>query len=226
VFHRKLLHRLWAEVASGRSRVRVTRRLPVPAVGTSAEDGPESLARIGEQVAICHRCPLGNGRTRAVPGEGDPHPSLVFVGEAPGQEEDLQGRPFVGPAGQLLTRMIAAMSLSREQVYITNIVKCRPPRNREPLPEEVAACRDYLRRQLALLRPRIVVALGGHAARWLLGAQEGITRIRGQVFDLGDFRVVPTFHPSYLLRSPEEKRKAWADLQVVMGLLGLAPSGA
>jgi DNA polymerase len=145
----------------------------------------------------------------------------MFVGEGPGEEEDREGRPFVGPAGKLLTRMIAAMGLAREDVYIANVVKCRPPGNRTPAPEEIAACREYLRRQIALVKPQVVIPLGNPATRWFLGAVVGITRVRGQPVDQGDFVVVPTFHPSYLLRSPEEKGKAWADLQVAMGLLGL-----
>jgi uracil-DNA glycosylase len=235
----RVLWRLWAEHAAGHGRLRVPRRRPktdtpaAPAASATPSNPPplivseaDSLDRVAAQVAACRRCALGSERTNAVPGEGNPHAAVMFVGEAPGREEDAQGRPFVGPAGQLLTRMIAAMGLAREDVYIANVIKCRPPGNREPAPEEVAACKDYLRRQLALVRPRVVVALGGHATRWFLGASAGITRVRGQIFDEGDVKVVPTFHPSYLLRSPGEKGKAWADLQVVMRLVDLPLPGA
>jgi DNA polymerase len=168
------------------------------------------------------QCVLGGLRRNSVPGEGSPAARLAFVGEAPGEDEDLQGRPFVGRAGELLSRMIAAMGFVRDQVFIANVLKCRPPGNRSPQPEEIAACSGLLRRQLALLAPDVIVALGAHAARWLLGRAVGINEVRGQVFDRDGAKIVPTFHPSYLLRCPEEKGKAWADLQVAMRLLGKA----
>ncbi len=164
-------------------------------------------------------------------GVGHPRPRLVFVGEGPGADEDAQGEPFVGKAGQLLTRMIAAMTLRREDVYICNVVKCRPPNNRPPEPDEMDACVPYLLRQLAILRPEVIVALGRPAAHTLAATTVPITRLRGEWLDfppaalarpeLAPARLMPTFHPSYLLRRPDEKGKAWSDLKQVMRLLGL-----
>jgi uracil-DNA glycosylase len=223
----RIVDRLWAEEAAGRAWCRV-RRADRPAstapaastfAGAPAGAEADSLERLVAEVVACRRCALGGQRRNAVPGEGGTTPRLMFVGEAPGEEEDRQGRPFVGRAGELLTKMIAAMGYSREQVFIANVLKCRPPGNRAPTPEEVAACKDYLRRQLTLLSPEVVVALGAHAARWLLARDVGINAVRGQVFDRGTAKIVPTYHPSYLLRVPEDKAKAWADLQVAMRLL-------
>ncbi len=224
---RRLLDRLWAEEAAGRSWCRV-RRAPQPPASPEAcaapappgAEGSDSIEAVAREAAACTRCRLGALRKHAVPGEGARFPRVVFVGEAPGEDEDVQGRPFVGRAGALLTRMIAAMGFSREQVFIANVLKCRPPGNRSPEPDEIAACRDYLRRQLALLAPEVIVPLGAHAARWILGETVTIGQVRGRVHVYGTAKVVPTFHPSYLLRKPEEKGKAWADLQVAMRLLG------
>ncbi len=227
MFVQRLRRRLWAEQAAGRGRFRVSRARSATAaadpspIHAGSPDPKAALAQIADRVRSCQRCPLGGLRTNAVPGEGNATADLLFVGEAPGREEDAAGRPFIGPAGQLLSRMIAAMGLSREQVFITNVLKCRPPGNRDPQPAEIAACRDYLRRQLAITRPRVVIALGSPATRWFLGPSAGVMSSRGRVTDLADYQVVPTFHPSYLLRFPSEKRKAWADLQLAMGLLGL-----
>ncbi|HAK93459.1 MAG TPA: DNA polymerase [Planctomycetes bacterium] len=232
---RRLLDRLWAEGAAGRSWCRVRRAVRPAAPERRGEPAPEqravpppagaepsdSLEAIAAEAAACTRCRLGALRTHAVPGEGARFPRIVFVGEAPGEDEDRQGRPFVGRAGALLTRMIAAMGFSREQVFIANVLKCRPPGNRSPEPDEIAACKDYLRRQLALLAPEVIVPLGAHAARWMLGDTVTISRVRGRVHVYGAAKVVPTFHPSYLLRKPEEKGKAWEDLQTAMRLLGL-----
>ena len=208
-------YRLWAEEAAGRGGLRV-RRPEAPSAAAA-----DSLALIAGEVRDCTRCGLCRSRTKPVAGEGPPTCELMFVGEAPGYYEDQQGRPFIGPAGHLLTRMIEAMGLKREHVFITNVLKCRPPSNRDPLPEEIAACKQFLKRQLQLLEPRVVIPLGAHAARWLLGVDTGISQVRGRIVDRGAFLVVPTFHPSYLLRSPEEKGKDWADLQVAMKILGL-----
>jgi DNA polymerase len=153
-------------------------------------------------------------------GEGNPKAELMFVGEAPGHEEDLQGRPFVGRAGQLLTKMIEAMGFTRDEVYIANVLKCRPPENRDPAPDEVERCRPYLLRQIELVEPRVLCALGRHALRTLTGYQGGITKVRGKPMEFGRWRVVPTFHPAYLLRNPGAKREAWEDLQAVLRLLG------
>ncbi len=178
-----------------------------------------------QEVRSCRKCSLCEGRTHTVFGEGDPHAKLLFVGEGPGENEDLQGRPFVGRAGELLNKQIAAMRLSREQVYIANIVKCRPPNNRAPLGPEVAACFGYLRRQILLIAPRVIVTLGGPATKQLLQTDKGITAIRGvwgrYEFDGLSIPLMPTFHPAYLLRSYTEdnRRKVWNDLQEVMKLL-------
>ncbi|HET6436757.1 MAG TPA: uracil-DNA glycosylase [Anaeromyxobacter sp.] len=168
----------------------------------------------------CTRCKLAGGRHRLVFGVGNPGAELVFVGEGPGEEEDLQGEPFVGRAGQLLTRMIEAMGYARADVYIANVVKCRPPGNRNPEPDEILACEPFLRAQLAALRPRVIVALGKFAAQTLVGEAAPISRLRGRWFRYEGVKLMPTFHPAYLLRSPEEKKKAWDDLQLVMRELG------
>jgi DNA polymerase len=177
------------------------------------------LAALAEAVGRCRRCPLYRTRTRAVVGDGSPEARLVFVGEAPGREEDLQGKPFVGAAGQLLTKMIQAMGLRRDDVYICNVLKDRPPGNRTPLPEEVEACLPFLQEQLAIIRPRVICALGAVAAKALLGPHAAITKIRGRVLDHQGIPLVPTFHPAYLLRNPSAKKLAWIDLKRVKQLL-------
>lgn len=187
---------------------------------------PETLEEIRSDLGACTRCKLHAGRTKLVFGVGSPTADLVFVGEAPGQDEDRQGIPFVGRAGQLLTRIIAAIGLSRDEVYIANVIKCRPPRNRNPEPDEVATCEPFLFRQLDVIRPRVVVALGGFAIRTLLQTDEAVSRLRGRVFDYRGAKLVPTFHPAYLLRSPERKRDVWEDMKRVRALLadpGSAP---
>jgi DNA polymerase len=182
-------------------------------------------------VRPCKRCELHAGRKQTVFGVGAAAPDIVFVGEGPGADEDEQGLPFVGRAGQLLTRMIAAMGLTRDQVYICNVVKCRPPGNRTPLEPEMEACSPYLWRQLAILRPKVIIALGRPAAQTIIATKAPIGQLRGRFFDfpppplahlgLPRCRVMPTFHPAYLLRSPNEKGKAWSDLKQVMAVLGL-----
>ena len=185
-----------------------------------------------EQVKTCTKCGLHRTRNKTVFGQGDPAARLVFVGEAPGFEEDRQGVAFVGKAGQLLTRMIAAMGLKREEVFICNVLKCRPPDNRDPLADEVLACSPYLREQLVIIEPEVLVALGSPAAKTLLNTAQGIGKLRGRFHDYylsgttgvgPSIPLMPTYHPAYLLRSPGEKRKAWEDLQMVMDLLGLEP---
>ena len=188
---------------------------PAGAVAAS----PETLETIRGDLGDCARCRLHRGRTNLVFGVGSPTADLVFVGEAPGRDEDLQGIPFVGRAGQLLTRIIAAIGLSREEVYIANVIKCRPPDNRNPQPDEVAACRPFLFRQIDAVRPRVVVALGGFAVRTLLQTDEAISRLRGREFDCRGAKLIPTFHPAYLLRSPERKRDVWEDMKRVRALL-------
>jgi uracil-DNA glycosylase family 4 len=182
--------------------------------------GSPSLLAVREELGECTRCKLGRGRTRLVFGVGDPGAELMFVGEGPGADEDRQGEPFVGRAGQLLTKMIEAMGYRRGEVYIANVVKCRPPENRNPEPDEMEACEPFLRAQIAAIRPKVIVALGKIAVQALLRETSPISRLRGRWFDYEGVRLMPTFHPAYLLRSPDEKKKAWEDLQLVMKELG------
>ncbi|HKY32649.1 MAG TPA: uracil-DNA glycosylase [Candidatus Polarisedimenticolia bacterium] len=192
-----------------------------PAVPAEAAGDPASrLQRLSaEEIGDCRRCKLAAGRRTIVFGTGDPGARLMFVGEGPGHDEDVQGLPFVGRAGQLLTRIIEAMGLRREQVYIANVVKCRPPDNRTPQPDEVASCSPFLMRQIDIIQPAVIVALGSPAAQALLGTSAGITRIRGTFRSLGGIRVMPTFHPAYLLRNPAAKKEVWEDMQQVMAFL-------
>ncbi len=192
----------------------------------SREEKQRLLQKIDEQeVRNCTQCTLCQSRTQTVFGEGNPDADLMFVGEGPGRDEDLQGRPFVGPSGALLDKMIVAMGFDRQQIYIANVVKCRPPQNRTPASSEVKACGDYLLRQIAIIKPKVIVTLGGPAAKLLLETQTGITALRGtwhQFHGLGSKRppidLMPTFHPAYLLRSytQDNRRKVWADLQAVI----------
>ena len=191
----------------------------------AADADPEArraaLAAIAQQVAACRLCPLCEQRTKTVPGQGNPlSPDILFIGEAPGADEDRQGLAFVGAAGQLLTKMIAAMGYTRDDVFIANICKCRPPDNRQPLPEEMTACLPFLRRQIALLHPTLIVALGATAVKGLLNSTQGITKLRGTWCDFEGIPVMPTYHPAYLLRNPPAKHEAWADLQAVLKRLG------
>ena len=190
-------------------------------LGAERERRAARLAPIREEVAHCTRCALCHSRKQTVFGTGDPVARLVFVGEAPGFEEDRQGEPFVGKAGQLLNDIIKAMGLRREQVYIANIVKCRPPGNRVPDAAEIGSCADYLGRQIEILSPEVLVALGTVAVKALLGSEAGITRLRGRFHSYRGFPLMPTYHPAYLLRNPAEKRKVWDDMQQVMVRLGL-----
>ena len=176
----------------------------------------ETLTDVRNHLGDCTRCRLSEGRTHIVFGSGDPKAKLVFVGEGPGKDEDLQGRPFVGAAGQLLTKIIAAIGLSREQVYICNIIKCRPPRNRNPLPEEIAACTPFLYRQLKSINPLFVCALGKFAAQTLLETDKPISRLRGRFHEVNGIRILPTYHPAYLLRNPDQKRAVWEDMKLLM----------
>lgn len=167
------------------------------------------------QVAACTMCPLHAGIHHKVPGQGDKNTPLMFIGEGPGQVEDEEGLAFVGPAGQLLTRMLAAIDIPRDKVYICNIVKCRPPNNRVPLPEEAEACKLHLRMQVALIRPKVIVLLGSTAAKNTLGEDVRITRDRGKWFQRKGVWMMPTYHPSALLRDPAKKREAWEDMQAL-----------
>jgi len=183
----------------------------------STEEKAKALEEIAEEVRSCQKCPdLAEARHKAVPGEGSPDAKIVLVGEAPGADEDRQGRPFIGRAGQLLTKIIEACQLKREDVFICNILKCRPPGNRNPLPDEVAHCIGYLHRQLEVIRPKFIVALGSVAAQCLLDSKESIGRMRGKLFDYRGVKLMATYHPAYLLRSPGEKRKVWDDMRKLM----------
>jgi DNA polymerase len=206
---------------------------PPAAPGPTRDQKAAALKHIDDnEVQSCKRCGLWRGRTHTVFGEGDPDAELMFIGEGPGQDEDLSGRPFVGRAGELLTRMIAAMGLKRQDVFIGNVVKCRPPGNRVPVPDEVDACWDYLVRQIAIIQPKVIVALGNPATHALLNTRIGITKLRGTwqtlpmiAADVGGTAVMPTFHPAFLLRqyTLDNRQKVWSDLQKVMQRLGLPP---
>ena len=174
-----------------------------------------SWAQLYEDLSGCQRCRLCEHRTNVVPGEGNPNARLMFIGEGPGQEEDRQGRPFVGRSGELLTRMIHAIGIERSEVYICNVVKCRPPQNRNPEPDEAEACLNYLRAQVALVRPKVIVLLGKVACRYTLGEEIFITRDHGRWFERKGTWFIPTFHPSALLRDPTKKRDAWDDFQKI-----------
>ena len=180
----------------------------------------ETLDEIRNDLGDCRRCKLWKGRTNIVYGTGNPQARLVFVGEGPGYDEDRQGEPFVGKAGQLLTKIIEAMKLSRDRVYICNVVKCRPPDNRNPEPDEINACFPFLKRQLEAISPDIICALGSVAANSLLEKEVFISRVRGKFFDYKGIKVMPTYHPAYLLRNPEKKKDVWEDVQKVMKMLG------
>jgi len=185
-------------------------------------DRAEALRLIKEDLGECTRCVLSRlGRKTIVFGEGNPNAELMFVGEGPGADEDEQGRPFVGRAGQLLNKMIEAMGLKREQVYIANVVKCRPPGNRTPEREETETCSPFLLRQIAVIQPKAIVALGAVAARCLLGLNEPMAKLRGRWFDFRGTRLAVTYHPAFLLRDPRQKKETWKDLQMVMDYLGL-----
>jgi len=181
----------------------------------------ESLNEIQNDLGDCQRCPLNRTRNRIVFGEGAVHARLVFVGEGPGFEEDRQGRPFVGAAGNLLNRIIEAMHLTRDVVYICNIVKCRPPNNRNPQPDEIAKCLPFLVRQLRAIKPAYICALGKVAAQTLLNSEAPISRLRGSFYDYHGIAVMPTYHPAYLLRNPDKKRDVWQDMQQIMKRMGL-----
>ncbi|WP_432821026.1 uracil-DNA glycosylase [Trichloromonas sp.] len=184
--------------------------------GGSAVCRAETLDEIRADLGDCQRCPLCRGRKQVVFGVGNPHARVVFVGEAPGREEDEQGEPFVGEAGRLLDRILFAMGLAREDVYICNVVKCRPPGNRDPLPEEIAPCEPFLRRQLAAIEPEVIVTLGRFAAQSLLDDQAAISSLRGKWHQYQGIDLLPTYHPAYLLRTPAAKREVWEDMKQVI----------
>jgi uracil-DNA glycosylase len=231
-------HLAWQRDASGAELLGMHARplapsvVPAPSPAASAEAavpppaanvvGRRTLDEVRRELGDCRRCKLCSGRKQIVFGSGNPKARLVFVGEGPGAEEDAQGLPFVGPAGQLLTKMILAMGLKRDDVYICNVVKCRPPGNRNPELDEISACEPFLRAQLESIGPEVVVALGKFAAQTLLRDSTAITRLRGQWRTYQGMKLMPTFHPAYLLRNPAEKKPCWEDLKAVMGVLAKA----
>ncbi len=179
----------------------------------------EDLERLA---LVCEKCRLAKTRTQVVYGVGNPKADLMFIGEAPGRDEDIQGKPFVGRAGQLLTDIIKAMKLTRDDVYIANVIKCRPPENRNPEPDELDACRPWIRRQIEIIQPKVIVTLGRFALQSLTEKGYGITSVRGQWLDYNGVKVMPTYHPAYLLRNPAAKKDVWADMKKVMAELGIA----
>ena len=215
--------------SAARPRVAAPSSPPAPPVAPPASAGvvvdltaATSLDGLRTALGDCVRCKLCNGRTHIVFGVGNPQADLMFVGEGPGRDEDLQAEPFVGRAGQLLTDIITkGMKLRRDQVYIANVVKCRPPNNRDPEPDEISACRPFLERQIELVRPKVLIALGRFAAQTMLGTTAPISRIRGQWHEYAGIKLMPTLHPAYLLRNPADKRLVWEDIQMVMAELGL-----
>jgi DNA polymerase len=188
---------------------------------TISMNADEALAAVRADIGDCTRCKLhGLGRKQIVFGVGNPHAKLMFVGEAPGADEDIQGIPFVGRAGQLLTKIIEAIGLKREDVYIANVIKCRPPQNRNPEPDEVETCEPFLFQQIDIIKPKVIVALGKFGAQTLLRTLDPISRLRGRVFEYRGAKLIPTFHPAYLLRNPASKREVWEDMKLVRELLG------
>jgi uracil-DNA glycosylase family 4 len=186
-------------------------------------DKPSALKSIREDIGDCTRCRLHKGRTNLVFGVGNVNADLMFIGEGPGADEDAQGEPFVGRAGQLLNNMISAMGIKREDVYIANVVKCRPPGNRTPEKDECDTCSPFLMRQIDVIKPKVIVALGAVAAKNLLAINDSMANLRGRWYDFRDSRLLVTYHPAYLLRDPRQKKEAWKDLQMVMQFLGLTP---
>jgi uracil-DNA glycosylase len=203
-----------------RERTPSAARARTPGAVADVPAADPALRQLRADIGDCTRCKLHRqGRRQVVFGVGNPDADLMFVGEAPGEEEDIQGEPFVGRAGQLLTKIIEAMGLTREQVYIANVVKCRPPGNRNPEADEIETCEPFLFRQIDAIQPKVIVALGTFAAQTLLRSKEPISRLRGHVHRYRGVSLVPTFHPAYLLRSPHRKRETWEDMKKVMALL-------
>jgi len=186
---------------------------PVPLTASTLEE-------VRKELGDCRRCKLHRTRRTLVFGEGNERAKLLFIGEGPGFDEDVQGRPFVGRAGQLLTKILQAIDLRREEVYITNIIKCRPPQNRNPEPDEIQSCHPFLLKQIEAIQPKIICALGAFAAQTLLKTDAKITTLRGRCYDLGGIKVIPTYHPAYLLRNPDRKREVWEDMKQISGWMG------
>ena len=211
--------------------VEMPRALPpipviLPAIPIARESRAAALQAIRDEIGDCQRCPLAATRNKIVFGDGDPNARLLFVGEGPGADEDAQGLPFVGRGGQLLNNMINAMGLKREEVYIANIVKCRPPKNRVPEPIEANTCKPFLFQQIEVIRPEVIVALGSTAATYLLGAKTSLGSLRGRLHHAFNAKLIVTYHPAFLLRDPAQKKEAWRDLQMAMAELGIKPTKA
>ena len=203
------------------AQLELQKKLKNPGVTRKKIDKNEPLNKIREELGDCQRCPLAKTRTNLVFGAGNPDAQLMFVGEAPGRDEDREGIPFVGRAGQLLTKIIQAINMTRDQVYIANILKCRPPNNRNPEAEEIEKCYPFLQQQIKVIQPRIICALGAFAAQTLLQTKTPIGRLRGRGHPFNKHSlVIPTYHPAFLLRNPNKKRDVWEDMQLVMKLLG------
>lgn len=213
---RQLRQLLETEAAFGLSGVPVT----VPAGARTTAPVSETLKQLEQEFRDCRICGLCETRTKLVFGSGNPRAQLMFIGEAPGYDEDQQGLPFVGAAGQLLTKIIEAMKLKREDVYIANCLKCRPPGNRNPLPTEIISCKPILMRQIEAIKPKVICTLGKFAAQTMLDSTEPISRLRGRFFDWNGTKLMPTFHPAYLLRNPGDKKLVWQDVQLIMKELG------
>ena len=196
-----------------------------PAAAPAVVEDSEAKTLLDELRAIavvCEKCRLAKSRTQVVYGVGNPTADLMFIGEAPGRDEDLKGEPFVGRAGQLLTDIIKAMKLTRDDVYIANVIKCRPPDNRNPEPDELDACRPYIQRQVEIIQPKVIVTLGRFALQSLTGKAYGISSARGNWLEYNGVKVMPTYHPAYLLRTPSAKKEVWADMKKVMEQLQLS----
>ncbi len=196
-----------------------------PSAPIAPEGRANALRLVRDEIGDCTRCPLSATRNKIVFGDGDPNARLMFVGEGPGADEDAQGLPFVGRGGQLLNNMINAMGLKRDEVYIANIVKCRPPKNRVPEPVEANTCMPFLFQQIEVIRPEVIVALGSTAATYLLGAKASLGSLRGRLHHAFNTKLIVTYHPAFLLRDPAQKKEAWKDLQIAMKELGLQPKG-
>ncbi len=202
------------------AHLELQKKLKNPGVTRKKINKNETMNKIREELGDCQRCPLAKTRTNLVFGAGDPDARLMFVGEAPGRDEDLKGIPFVGRAGQLLTKIIQAINMTRDQVYIANILKCRPPNNRNPEADEIEKCYPFLQQQIKVIQPRIICALGAFAAQTLLQTKTPIGRLRGRGHPFNKHSlVIPTYHPAFLLRNPNKKRDVWEDMQLVMKLL-------
>jgi DNA polymerase len=196
----------------------------LPASEMKADEPGQStmitLEDVRKELGDCKRCKLHRGRKTIVFGEGNEKATLMLIGEGPGYDEDVQGRPFVGRAGQLLTKILQSVNLPREEVYIANIIKCRPPQNRNPEPDEIQSCHPFLMKQIRVIQPKIICALGTFSAQTLLKTETKITALRGKLFDLEGIKVIPTYHPAFLLRNPDKKREVWEDMKKIVELLG------